>query len=270
MTDDQKRVNGTKEWAASNANVMLGCKHDCRYCYARASAVRFGRTVPELWLKEVVQPNLARKRFGKRQGTVMFPTTHDITMENMEHTLPVLGRLLKAGNKVLVVSKPQVQVIERIILDFDKYKDQVLFRFTIGSKNDEVLKLWEPGAPSFYERLSALGMAFWQGWKTSVSMEPMLDEDEDAIVACFNSVVPFVTDSVWLGKMNKAIERLQRNGFGDDKDLMAAALWLVESQNDQRILSLYDRLKSDPRVKWKESIKAVVGLALPTRVGLDV
>lgn len=109
----KKTVRGTREWASSSVNVMSGCSHDCRYCYARTSASRF-KTHPGDWTAEVVRPQAATKQFGKRSGTVMFPTQHDITPGNMEHTLPVQGRLLKAGNTVLVVMKPHPEVVRHV------------------------------------------------------------------------------------------------------------------------------------------------------------
>lgn len=263
-------VSGTKEWAATNANVMLGCSHDCRYCYARSTAIRFGRVTPDQWNQEQVQPNLAAKGYGKRTGTVMFPTTHDITPSNLEHTGATLRALLEAGNNVLVVSKPHPEVIDTLCRDLVAFKDQILFRFTIGSMNDDVLRLWEPGAPSFGSRAGSLVIAWERGFATSISMEPMLDTEEEAIVACFKRLEPYVTDAIWLGKMNKATERLVRNGFGGDAEILAAADALVASQSDERILALYARLKDEPKVRWKESIKKVVGLEVPTEPGLDV
>lgn len=267
---DKKTVSGTREWASSNANVMLGCKHDCRYCFARSSAARFGRKDPELWPIEVVQSNLADRRFGKRKGTVMFPTTHDITPDNLEYTGAILHRLLEAGNDVLVVSKPHLSVITTLCKDLEAYKDQLLFRFSIGSVDNEVLTLWEPGAPDYEERRESLKHVFNAGFRTSVSMEPILDTTESHILQTFNDLESFVTDAIWLGKMNKAVERLKRNGFGDNEPLMTAAAELVESQSDERITALYAKLKDEPKVKWKESIKKVVGIAVPTEAGLDV
>tara|TARA_Y100000310_G_scaffold94631_1_gene92388 strand:- start:2987 stop:3793 length:807 start_codon:yes stop_codon:yes gene_type:complete len=266
----KKTVSGTREWAASSVNVMLGCEHDCRYCYARSSAARFGRKGPEDWPNEIVQPNLLAKGFGKRDGTVMFPTTHDLTPDNLEHTGAILARLLEAGNDVLVVSKPHASVIQNLCERFTEYKDQILFRFTIGSDDDTTLQLWEPGAPSFKDRLLALKHAKRMGFKTSVSMEPMLESDEEAIVTLVDELQAYVTDAIWIGKMNRAVERLRRNGFGDDEALMAAAKALVVGQADEHILSLYERLKDNPVVRWKESIKKVVGLEIPTEAGLDV
>jgi len=267
------RPTGTREWAASSVNVMSGCEHDCLYCYAKTTAKRY-KTHEGPWNEAVVVPSLATKRFGKRKGTVMFPTTHDITPGNLEHCLPVLRRLLEAGNKVLIVSKPHPEVIGRIIAKLAEYKDQVLFRFTIGSMNDAILKFWEPGAPTFSERLDSLRFAHQQGWATSVSMEPMLDLEEDDIVACYEAVVPYVTDNVWLGKMNKVVERLKRNGIitADDPnpEVSAQAGLLMGSQSDERIKALYDRLKDCPHIRWKESVKAVVGIESPAEVGMDI
>jgi len=45
---------------------------------------------------------------------------------------------------------------------------------------------------------------------------------------------------------------------------------LLQSQSDERILSLYEKLKDHPKIKWKESIKKVVGLQIPTEAGLDI
>jgi hypothetical protein len=36
------------------------------------------------------------------------------------------------------------------------------------------------------------------------------------------------------------------------------------------MLALYARHRHDPKIKWKDSIKAVVGLHRPTAAGLDL
>jgi hypothetical protein len=40
-------------------------------------------------------------------------------------------------------------------------------------------------------------------------------------------------------------------------------------QSDDNIKALFERYKGNPKVKWKESIKKVVGIALATEAGLD-
>ena len=178
----KKTVSGTKEWASSNFNVMRGCANGCLYCYACANAIRFNQKEPGTWTHEEVNEKAAKRVFGLRDGTIMYPTTHDFTLANLEHTLPPLVRMLEAGNQVLVVSKPNLHVIWEMCEACEKYKDQILFRFTIGSGLDEVLSFWEPNAPAFMSRLESLSFAFEKGFKTSVSMEPLLDVVEDVPV----------------------------------------------------------------------------------------
>jgi len=43
-------ISGTKEWSVESVNCVTGCSHNCRYCYARAMALRFHRIKrPEDW-----------------------------------------------------------------------------------------------------------------------------------------------------------------------------------------------------------------------------
>jgi len=270
MGNEKKGVSGTKEWAASNVNIQSGCDHDCLYCYAKASAVRFDRLPKGGWTKPELNEKAVEKGYGKRKGTIMFPTAHDITPGNRKHSINTLRKMCAAGNRVLIVSKPRISCIAPLCLGLEPYKDQVLFRFTIGSGNSQVLAFWEPGAPDFVDRLDSLQHAFDEGFQTSVSMEPLLDVEEDDIVAHVELLTPYITDAIWLGKANRLRERLKRNGYGANKSVMEAAATLEESQSDERIVSLYERLKGHPKVKWKESIKKVVGLAVPTEAGLDI
>jgi len=251
-------ATGTKEWAATTANCITGCEHRCLYCYAHAMASRFGRVHPEGWGHEVVNEKAAAKGYGKRKGSVMFPTTHDLTPANIEHTLPVLRRQLEAGNQVLVVSKPHPDVIDKITTELEAYKAQVLFRFTIGSVSVRTLAFWEPGAPGPLDRMTSLSLAHSRGWRTSVSMEPLLEVIEDRVVAMVETLAPLVTVDIWVGKLNKGEERLRKNGHWGDM-AKRALRHLENSQSDKRIRALVARLDSHPLVVWKESIKAVVG-----------
>jgi DNA repair photolyase len=273
-----KVISGTKEWSSSSVNVMSGCANDCKYCYAKADAIRFQRCTHETWKDETPRAAMIGKQFGKRKGTVMFPTTHDITPSNLEVCKEALHSLIKAGNKVLVVSKAECWTIESLCRWLinecpDLYPpnpiEQVLFRFTIGSMDPRTLKYWEPGAPSFASRLYALMWCFFNGWETSVSMEPMLDVTHRSIIQLVETVAPFVTDSIWLGKLNSPGARMTLNLNGmDDEDKQVMRL-LCSSQSDELIKDLYDKLKGHPKVKWKESIKKVVGLPLETEAGTD-
>ncbi len=260
-------VFGTKEWASVNANCAKGCSNDCKYCYAKAMAVRFDRSKPDGWRTEVPYLGRAVVVSRRKEATrVMFPTTHDITPGILGTCLQALDLMLGAGHEVLVVSKPRLQCIQAICQKFGQYKDRILFRFTIGSTDSAVLKFWEPNAPDFHERLESLRLAHGMGFRTSVSCEPMLDDHVEAVV---KAVAPFVTDSIWIGKANFLRHRLRANA-ADDPVTMGRADGLIAQQCDANIIALHERLKNHPLVKWKESIKKVVGLLIPVEAGQDI
>jgi len=269
MAERKKGVSGTREWSNSSVNCMKGCANGCWYCYARATAI--GRTQTNTrvgWTKERPDQNKINKRFGKREGVVMFPTQHDLTPGNMKYTIPVLQRLLDSGNQVLVVSKPHPEVIEQLTRAVEGHEDQILFRFTIGSTDPGVLSLWEPGAPDISARLFSLVYAERAGFKTSVSMEPLLCPDIPEVVRAVDAFYPYVTDSIWIGKMNHATARLKINGAPEH--VINMANFLDGVWNDEYVTTMYDMLKGHSKVKWKESIKKIVGIEVPTEAGLDV
>ena len=260
------RITGTKEWAQENANIQTGCEHDCLYCYAKAMALRFQRTTAETWRKpEVRMCEVTRKR-GKRPGTIMFPSTHDITPLNVDAYIGALEKMLAAGNRVLVVSKPHLECVNSMCQRLAQYRDRILFRFTVGSADDKTRQYWEPGAPKFAERLAALRYAHRQGFETSVSCEPMLDSNIDAVI---KAVRPHVSHSIWLGRANRLVQAVTLTCPGDSQAI-AMARELNGIWNDEAVRGLYERYKNDPLIRFKDSIKRVVGLAEAEEKGLDI
>lgn len=259
-------AHGTQEWAESNVNLQTGCEHDCRYCYAGAMAIRFGRATIDSWRTPVLNHKALDKRYNRHGGRIMFPSSHDITVQNIDACLTVLAKLLRAGNDLLIVSKPDPVCVKRMCVELEPYKTQILFRFTIGSSDDAVLTYWEPGAPAFTQRLEALKHAYDRGYATSVSMEPMLDSDPGTVI---DAVSPYVTDSIWIGKANRLMHCVSLNCPGDTEAL-ARAIELISAQNDEAILRIFVSYKDNPLVRWKDSVKKVVGLTRPLLKGLDI
>lgn len=257
---------GTQEWAASNVNIQDGCEHDCRYCYAKTMAIRFKRATAASWGTPRLRQHDLDRGFTKRTGRIMFPTAHDITPANLDECLAVLNRMLAAGNDLLIVSKPRLACVTRLCNELAPYRTQIVFRFSIGSTDDAVLSYWEPGAPTFKERLSSLKTAHLQDFETSISGEPMLDGTPDALIA---AVRPFVTDSIWLGKINRLRNILPLN-CPRDPDAVRRGEALMALQSDRAIRALYRHHCRDPLIKWKDSIKAVVGLSRPSGNGMDI
>jgi len=250
---------GTYEWSPNPLNFITGCGNDCRYCYSKEMSIRYNRNTPETWRDERVRDKDLNKKIKKYDAIVMFPSSHGIRPEHLEESMQFLQHILDAGNQVLIVSKPHLVCIQEICTRFEALRDRILFRFTIGSIDDEVLKFWEPNAPGFEERLASLKWAFKKGFGTSVSCEPMLDNNIHKVI---KRVSPYVTETIWVGKINHLIGvtgkgRLDFNGHNDPETL-AKAHELIAWQSDVNIMLLYEKYKNDPKIMWKESIKRVV------------
>jgi len=213
------------------------------------------------WSTMVVDPAKVRASARKFPGVVMFPTSHDLTPAILPDCLKTLTNMLSHGSNVLIVSKPHLEVIQTLCAQLAPYKEQILFRFTIGSLLDPTIQLWEPGAPLPQERIEALKHAYKLGFHTSVSMEPMLG-DVVEMRRLVRTVYPFVSDSIWLGKMNGIVIT---KGLPPPLAvrIVAAKNFLKAAHSDQNILSLVSVLSVFPKIQWKDSIQKVIAAAAP-------
>ncbi|MBV6419394.1 MAG: hypothetical protein DAHOPDDO_00610 [Ignavibacteriaceae bacterium] len=258
-------IHGTLEWAKKNINISNGCANNCRYCYAKSIAIRFKRNSADKWSENSFREKIINKKFKKMDGRIMFPSSHDITTDNLDVCKEVLRKLLVAGNEVLIVSKPDFYCIQSICDDFMEFRNQILFRFTIGSLDDKVLNFWEPNASSFNSRYNSLIYANRLGYKTSISCEPYLDHK---IIELVEKLRPFVTNSIWIGKANRLKSIMAMNNQKDDlSQLMADSL--LKLYNSGYSTELYDCYKDDPQIKWKDSLKKEFGIPLSTEAGSD-
>jgi len=247
-----KRKTGTREWAEFSYNIGTGCSHGCRYCYARSIAKRDGKIKSDTeWTSEKLKTQFPAT--DKKKGWVMFPTTHDITPFYLVPAIETLTKLLANGNNVLIVSKPHLECIKALCETLAFWRGQILFRFTIGTSDEDTAKFWEPGAPSIKERLACLFWAYKEGFATSVSMEPMLGTVEETL-ELFDRMSFHVTDKIWIGKMNKVDSRVVKT----DAIVKEKCDRIIAMQSDENILWLIDKLKDHPKVAWKDSIKEVM------------
>ena len=251
----EKIPTGTKEWADHNINCIKGCYNNCRYCYAMLMAKRFGRATNNTWKKMIIREDVVNSKFRKFSGRVMFPSSHDIfdMSEYEDACFTVLENLLKSDNEVLVTTKPRLTIIKKIDKEFSDYKEQIQFRFTITSSNDQLLKFWEPNAPLFQERLKSLQYAFKKGYKTSVSVEPFLDYDPKSLVDCIS---PFITESIWLGIMNY----IPRNNV--QKAEASYYDSIRKNYSEKHLNEIYETFNEYPKIRWKDSIKTKLKLII--------
>lgn len=263
-SNQSKPIRGTREWAVANIDCCTGCPHDCLYCYARYDAVvKRGIISSQEWSQVKVRCEEVVRKQPLFPGQVMFPTAHDIVPENLDSCITVLRHLLIAGNEVLVVSKPNLACVHTLCEELAEYKKSILFRFTITARDRAILKFWEPGAPDYEERKKCLALAYENGYATSVSVEPMLDTDD--VVSMVGDLLPYVSHSIWLGKMNKIDQRVRST----NEDVSLHVAKIKDGQRDEVIQRIYNQLSHQSLVCWKESIKEVVGLKLSEKPGLD-
>jgi len=228
-------TEGTKEWADSNVNIYSGCSNNCRYCYAKKMAIRFGRKTGDNWKEMILNENSFKKGYKKRNGRIMFPTSHDITPKTIENCLEVIGRIIRAGNLILITTKPNLMCIKEICYNGWDFKDVIQFRFTITSFYNKKLKHWEPGAPNFEERKQSLIHAFSKGFKTSLSIEPCLDHDPRYLIKRLRD---YVTESIWLGPMNYC----GNHDFNSKETLQNWVKWFKDDKLVRLKDSVYNKL----------------------------
>ncbi len=242
--------NPNQDWADEGINISTGCSHNCRYCYARDGQIRKRNTTLETWHIEKPRPKIVNKKWGKTKRRKLFPSIHDITPGTYEDSVKLIKNFLKPGNMLLIVSKPHPDLIEKLCDEIAEYKDQVLFRFTISATENELLKFWEPGAPSFEDRLKALQIAQEKGFETSVSIEPMIDAAN--IFQLVDRLRPYTTDSIWLGTMNNIGRRVKNKNNPEVKKQIDK---IEAGQTPDKLKEIYLQYKEDPLIRFKGHIR---------------
>jgi len=188
-----------------------------------------------------INQKAVNKTYKKRSGVVMFPSSHDITPMVKNECFIVLKKLLESGNRVIIVSKPNLSIIAELCEKFKKYQEQLLLRFTLTSICEDTLRFWEPGAPTFQERLAALQYAYEHGFTTSVSIEPFLTNPQHT----YNFVRDYVNESVWIGIMSgiPKFENPIHQQFSE------AVKMLRDTSN---LKDVYERMKNLKYIRFKD------------------
>ncbi len=192
------KPRGTYEWVKRTANIYKGCLNNCTYCYSKVIFHRFGIKDKNDWsnmeLNEKVMKIKIRKTY--RKG-IMFPSSHDIFPDTVKTCYKYLvdNILESSNNNLLIVSKPNFESINYLCNGLMPYQYRIEFRFTITTRFDYIRETYEPQAPSIEERILCLKYALMKGYKTSVSIEPFLDQDPFPLIL---KLEPY-SSSIWIG-----------------------------------------------------------------------
>jgi DNA repair photolyase len=221
-------------------NPYSGCSFNCLFCYIRGS--KYGEHMEERVSIKSNAAELLDKQLGNRAkkgeyGIIVLSSATDpyLHFEKEEKlTRCILEVILKHRFPVHVITRSDLvtrdfdllrQISEKAILPADlagKMDDKVIITFSFSTLDDEVARIFEPGATAPSLRLETLRVAVKENFLSGVSMMPLL---------------PYITDTAEsLEKMFTAFKEagakyvmpatitLFGNGAGDSKTLVKRAV----------------------------------------------
>jgi DNA repair photolyase len=179
-------------------NPYSGCSFNCLYCYIRGS--KYGIHMEDkLTIKsnalELLDKKLAALAKKEKHGIIVLSSATDpyLQFEKEEKlTRQMLELILKYRFPIHIITKSDLVIrdfdlLEKInstaILPIDlrdKLKHKTFITFSFSTIDDDVAKIFEPGATPPSKRLIALKEAVQNKFMTGVSMMPLL---------------PFITDT---------------------------------------------------------------------------
>lgn len=203
----------------------------------------------------------------------MYPTSHDIfpldctceiskeiresisldqykkIEECYKTSLNVIDHVLHVGNRLLLVTKPHYKFIQDCISRFKQFKDQIIFRFTITSLGNKLMREFEPKAPDFKERMECIDIALKNGFNVTISIEPFLDMNPIKLIEYLNLNFPGLSE-IWLGAMSK----VPKKRFTESQ-----SRYLDNIYNRNNIMAIRKKITelNDPRIKIKHSFRRI-------------
>jgi len=158
-------------------NPYVGCSHSCRYCYAAFMRRFTGHK--EKWgefvdIKVNAPELLAREIKRKRMGRVWVSGVCD-PYQATEKRYKLTRRCLEilAENQWPVTIQTKSSLVLRDIEILEKIKN-IEVGFSIGTADEKIRKLFEPGASPIKERIHALDVLHSKGIQTFAMIAPLL------------------------------------------------------------------------------------------------
>jgi DNA repair photolyase len=183
-------------------NPYTGCQINCVYCYARLFMRRYSGH-SEAWGEfvdvKVNAPEILKNQLDKaKRGTVWISSVCD-PYQPLEARYRLMRPCLKElANKDFPVN---IQTKSKLVLrDVDLFQEfkAIEVGFTITTDNEQVAKLFEPGAAPVKERLEALETIHSSGVKTFAFVGPVLPGNPERLIASLEGKV----DTVFIDRMN--------------------------------------------------------------------
>jgi len=171
-------------------NAYRGCSHACSYCFARPTHEYLGMNLGEDFDRRIVVKVNAVERVraelspGRWAGDHIAMGTNTDPYQRCEGkyrlTQGIVGELASAGNPFSILTKSTL-----ILRDLDLLVDAarhipVRVNFSIGTLDDDVWRMSEPGTPRPQRRIEAVARLNEAGVPCGVLVAPVLPGISDA------------------------------------------------------------------------------------------
>jgi DNA repair photolyase len=196
-------------------NPYVGCQHACSYCYARFMKRFTGHREPwgqfvdvKINAAELLEAEVHRKK----RGSVWVSGVCD-PYQPLEGRYKITRQCLQilAANDWPVVIQTRSPLVLR---DLDILKTTRHFEagFSIGTADDAIRRLFEPGAPPITARINALAELHGAGVSTYAMIAPILPGAEGLMDLLAGKVDHILTDRM---NYHNADWVYQKYGLGD-------------------------------------------------------
>lgn len=179
-------------------NPYSGCTFNCLYCYIRGS--KYGeymeeKTAVKVNAIEVLEKQLSSRARKKQYGIIVLSSATDPYLhfeKELMLTRKILELILHYRFPLHIITKSDLvsrdfdllkRINENAIVPADlenKLSQKVFITFSFSTLDDKIASVFEPGATQPSVRLETLKHAMQQGFRSGVSLMPLL---------------PFITDT---------------------------------------------------------------------------
>ena len=171
-----------REFAPLAVNLIRGCSHGCRYCWA-PRVIRMKRDEfiaqprPRKNVLKFLEKDARKYRGDDREILISFTSDPYQPLENeLRITRQAIKILIKYGLPFTILTKGGLRAAQ----DFDLLQSYAKSRFgtTLIFTEQSDANRWEPNAPPIAERIEAIKIAHAKGIRTWVSLEPVINPEQ--------------------------------------------------------------------------------------------
>jgi DNA repair photolyase len=183
-------------------NVYRGCSHACAYCFARPTHEFLGMGIGEDFEKRIVvkvnavellRAELAGRRWAGHHIAMGTNTDPYQRCEGKYHlTQGVVGVLSEASNPFSILTKSTLILRDLELLVEAARRTEVRVNLSIGTLDEDVWRLTEPGTPPPRQRVEAVRRLNQAGVSCGVLIAPVLpglSDGDDQLAAVVDACV---------------------------------------------------------------------------------